>query len=102
MSTTCCACFAKTAVRGSQGFIVTPRWLGKFAGGAPGVPARLILRYRSGQARETPLPPPHSLHDDFRRHLRMDRTEIRVHARLDESESELLVGVERLRLEGRL
>src|SRR6266513_4052333 len=65
ISTTCCACFAKTTVFMSNGCKVAPR----------------------------------SLHDDFARHLRMNRAEVRIRSRFAEGEGELFVCVEHFGLE---
>src|SRR5580700_1022528 len=43
---------------------------------------------------------PHSLHDDFAGHLRMNRTEVRISSRFAEREGELFVRVENFGLEG--
>src|SRR5216684_2663966 len=65
ISTTCCACFAKSTVFMSKGCKVAP----------------------------------HSLHDDFAGHLRMNRTEVRISSRFAEGEGELFVRVEHFGLE---
>src|SRR5580700_441673 len=42
---------------------------------------------------------PHSLHDDFAGHLRMNRTEVRISSRLAEGEGELFIRIHHLGLE---
>src|SRR5580704_6838346 len=65
ISTTCCACFAKSTVFMSNGCKVAP----------------------------------HSLHDDFAGHLRMNGTEVRISSWFAEGEGELFVRVEHFGLE---
>src|SRR5208337_2481266 len=100
MSTTCCACFAKIAVRGSHGFIKSVL-SSRFS-----VDLRLVRKNRELTAwvggQECP---PYTviycrtlvvlLHYDFCRHLGMNRAKIGVDTGLGKSESELFVGVER-------